>query len=278
MWTAKDRRAADRSGLRYPSDLTEAEWAIVEPMIPPARHGGRKRSVNLREVLNGIFYTLWTGGQWKALPKDLPPKITVHDCLELWNWDGTSERIHHALYMAVREQEDREASPLLRSSIRRPQEARKRGVLARSSGLRRGQEGHGSQPTHPGRHAGPLAECRRASGQCSGSQRRVPPVTSGKAAVPPFIAHIFADGRCAGPRMALVVWRTGAWKSQIVKQSDAAGVESCPSDGSSKERSPGLAATAVWRATLNAMPARSQPSSVCHDPHHAQAIASSLSA
>jgi putative transposase len=60
--------------------------------------------VNVREVLNGIFYILWTGCQWKALPKDLPPKSTVHDYLELWNWDGTLERIHHALYVAVREQ------------------------------------------------------------------------------------------------------------------------------------------------------------------------------
>ena len=111
MWTPEHRLAADRSGLRYPSDLTDAEWAIVEPMIPPARHGGRKRSVNVREVLNGIFYILWTGCQWKALPKDLPPKSTVHDYLELWNWDGTLERIHHALYVAVREQEGREAKP-----------------------------------------------------------------------------------------------------------------------------------------------------------------------
>ena len=74
MWTVEHRHAANRSGLRYPSDLTDAEWALVEPMIPPARHGGRKRSVNVREVLNGIFYGLWTGCQWKALPKDLPPK------------------------------------------------------------------------------------------------------------------------------------------------------------------------------------------------------------
>ena len=88
-----------------------AEWAIVEPMIPPARHGGRRRSVNVREVLNGIFYILWTGCQWKALPKDLPPKSTVHDYLELWNWDGTLERIHHELYVAVREQEGREPKP-----------------------------------------------------------------------------------------------------------------------------------------------------------------------
>src|SRR6476660_7789107 len=111
MWKPEHRLAADRSGLRYPSDLTDAEWAIVEAMIPPARHGGRKRSVNVREVLNGIFYILWTGCQWKALPKDLPPKSTVHDYLELWNWDGTLERIHHALYVAVREQAGREASP-----------------------------------------------------------------------------------------------------------------------------------------------------------------------
>jgi len=112
MWKPEHRLAANRSGLRYPSDLTDAEWVIVEPMIPPARPGGRKRSVNVREVLNGIFYILWTGCQWKALPpKDLPPKSTVHDYLELWNWDGTLERIHHALYVAVREQEGREASP-----------------------------------------------------------------------------------------------------------------------------------------------------------------------
>jgi transposase len=111
MWTPDHRCAANRRGVRYPSDLTDEEWAIVSSMIPPARHGGRKRSVNIREVLNGIFYVLWTGCQWKALPKDLPPKSTVHDYLELWNWDGTLERIHHSLYVGVREQEGREASP-----------------------------------------------------------------------------------------------------------------------------------------------------------------------
>ena len=111
MWKPEHRRAADRTRLRYPSDLSDAEWLIVDPMIPPAKRGGRRRSVNVREVLNGIFYVLWTGCQWKALPKDLPPKSTVHDYLELWNWDGTLERIHHELYVAVREQEGREPSP-----------------------------------------------------------------------------------------------------------------------------------------------------------------------
>ena len=69
MWTPQHRRAANRTGLRYPSDLTDGEWAIVEPMIPPARHGGRKRSVNVREVLNGIFYVLWTGCQGRRFPR-----------------------------------------------------------------------------------------------------------------------------------------------------------------------------------------------------------------
>src|SRR4249919_1366122 len=154
MWKPEHRLAADCRGLRYPSDLTDAEWAIVAPMIPPGRHGGRRRSVNVREVLNGIFYVLWTGCQWKALPKDLPPKSTVHDYLELWNWDGTVERIHHALYVAVRRQ---------RSSTRRPQGVLKKGGFARSFRLRRGQEDQRSQAAHPGRHTGPPVERRRSS-------------------------------------------------------------------------------------------------------------------
>jgi transposase len=111
MWKPEHRKAACRKGLRYDSDLTEDEWTLVAPLIPPAKRGGRKRQIDVREVLNAIFYVLWTGCQWKALPKDFPPKSTVHDYLMLWDWDGTLESIHHALYVAVREQEGREASP-----------------------------------------------------------------------------------------------------------------------------------------------------------------------
>jgi transposase len=111
MWKPEHRRAAARKGLRYPSDLSDAEWALVEPLIRPAKRGGRKRSVNVREVLNGIFYVLSTGCQWSALPKDLPPKSTVYDYLDLWRWDGTLERIHHELYVQCREKAGREASP-----------------------------------------------------------------------------------------------------------------------------------------------------------------------
>jgi transposase len=111
MWTSKNRGRYDRSALRYSSDLTDDEWALVEPLIPPARRGGNKRHVDEREVMNGIMYVLSTGCQWRAIPKDLPPRSTVHDYLDLWSYDGTLDRIHHALYVECRERGKREASP-----------------------------------------------------------------------------------------------------------------------------------------------------------------------
>ena len=79
MWTADNRPRYNRDKLRYPSDLTDAEWAHIEPLIPPGKPGGGKRRVAIREVINGVMYILSTGCQWRALPKDLPPRSTVHD-------------------------------------------------------------------------------------------------------------------------------------------------------------------------------------------------------
>jgi transposase len=84
---------------------------LVEPFIPPAKRGGRKRTVDVRAVPNGILYVLATGCPWRALPKDLPPKSTVHDYLTLWAWDGTLSRLHHALFVQARERAGKEASP-----------------------------------------------------------------------------------------------------------------------------------------------------------------------
>ncbi len=97
MWTAENRPRYNRDKLRYPSDLTVEEWAHIEPLIPPGKRGGGKRRVDLREVVNGVMYILSTGCQWRSLPNDLPPRSTVHDYFSLWNWDGTLDRIHHAL-------------------------------------------------------------------------------------------------------------------------------------------------------------------------------------
>ena len=83
----------------------------VHPAGPPARRGGRKRTVDVRDVLNGILYVLAKGCQWRALPKDLPPRSTVHGYLTLWAFDGTLGRLHHALFVQAREQAGKEASP-----------------------------------------------------------------------------------------------------------------------------------------------------------------------
>jgi len=95
--------------LRYPSDLTDEEWAYVQPLIPPGK--GSMRRVNVREVMNGIMYILSTGCQWRAIPKDLPPRSTLFDYLDLWSYDDTLDRIHHTLYVECRERGEREASP-----------------------------------------------------------------------------------------------------------------------------------------------------------------------
>ncbi len=91
MWTAKNRRRYNRSALRYPSDLTD------EPLIAPAKPGGNKRHVDVREVMTGIMYFLSTGCQLRVIPKDLPPRSTLFDYLDLWSYDGTLDRTHHAL-------------------------------------------------------------------------------------------------------------------------------------------------------------------------------------
>jgi transposase len=99
------------AAFRYPNDLTDEEWALVEPLIPPAKRGGRQPNVNVREVLNDIFFVLITGCQWRALPRDLPPRSTVHEYLGLWEWNGTLSRLHHTLFVEVREPSGKEASP-----------------------------------------------------------------------------------------------------------------------------------------------------------------------
>jgi len=111
MWTTENRSRYDRSQLRYPSDLTDEEWAFVEPEIAPAKRGGNRRRVDVREIVNGLMFVLSTGCQWRAIPKDLPPRSTVYGYFDLWAWDGTLDRIHHTLYVKCREQAEREVSP-----------------------------------------------------------------------------------------------------------------------------------------------------------------------
>ena len=107
MWTAENRPKYERKGLRYESDLTDEEWALVEPLLTP------ERKVCRREVLNAILYVLTTGCQWRMLPKDFPPKSTVHDYFVEWHVYGHLAKIHAALYARCRELAGRAASPTL---------------------------------------------------------------------------------------------------------------------------------------------------------------------
>ena len=101
----------------------------MEPLIPPAKRGGNRRHVVVREVINGLMYILSTGCQWRAIPKDLPPRSTLHGYFDLWSWDGTLDRIHHALYVAMPggRPRARPARPP-RSSTARASRARKKGA------------------------------------------------------------------------------------------------------------------------------------------------------
>ena len=154
MWTNENSGRYDRSKLRYPSDLTDEEWALIGPSIPPAKRGGNKRTVDVRSVVNGVMYILSTGCQWAQLPKDLPPRSTVNGYFKRWEYDGTLVRIHHALYVKCREMADRQASPTVgiidsqsvksaekggvRSSRRASMQARRsKGRSAISSSIRR---------------------------------------------------------------------------------------------------------------------------------------------
>src|SRR5260370_7614175 len=98
MWTSKNRARYDRSKLRYPSDLTDDEWGLVEPLIPPGKTGGGKRTGIMREVVNGLLYILSTGCQWRAIPKDLPPKTPVYGYFQLSPHSGTIQHIHSTLF------------------------------------------------------------------------------------------------------------------------------------------------------------------------------------
>ena len=92
-------------------DLTDEEWELAKTQIPRAKRGGNKRTVDEREVMNGLMYVLSTGCQWRAIPKDLPPRSTVNHYFCRWQHDGTLDRLHHALYVLCREQAERQASP-----------------------------------------------------------------------------------------------------------------------------------------------------------------------
>ncbi len=173
MWTNENRGCYDRSTLRYPSDLTDAEWALVGPLIPPAKRGGNKRTVDVRAVVNGLMYVLSTGCQWAALPKDLPARSTVNGTTS-----GAGTRTARSIASITRSMSSAASKPgvtparRLRSSTAKASRVPRKGASCRSAGLRRGQEGQGPEASCPGRHARLAAPRHRACGRHPGPRRR----------------------------------------------------------------------------------------------------------
>ena len=110
-WDDITRKQRTRDYLRYPPDLTDRDWAVVAPLIPPAKAGGRRRKTDMREGMSTILHVAGSGCQWRALPKDFPPASTVRGSFYCWRDTGLWQTITHILIAATRALEGREASP-----------------------------------------------------------------------------------------------------------------------------------------------------------------------